>query len=289
MEQNITTHATAREIGADGMMMNYSNPHIIESQLAAIKNLGLLAEAMESIEVHNPVLAAAIASDREHFIDYESMREEMKEYRYEGGNGEGFIGQMKTWVAHLHYELQTVALSDLVRSLEAGELKPGSIEDYRVALGETPYSDDGHLAFNFNPARQPRGFFDGVTATMIEKGLCSHRSQWAWGVATHYRVPDFLWSELNSIERGRLAAKIIRADLNGEFNEQALKRSMGEILACIFAWNSDLHAAPIVEDELTCFFYEWREYFAEGRVVFNYEGFTWREELRGLTSRRPRS
>ena len=287
MEQNITIHATAREIGADGMMMNYSNPHIIESQLAAIKNLGLLAEAMESIEVHNPVLAAAITNGREHFIDYESMREEVKDYRYEGSNGEGFIGQTKTWVAYLHYELQTVALFDLVRSLEAGELKPGSIEDYRVALGETPYSDDGHLAFNFNPARQPRGFFDGVAATMIREGL--RKSQWGWGVETRYLIPDFLWSELNPIECGRLAAKLVRAGLNGNLDEQALKRSMGEILACIFTWNSELHEAAVVEDELTCFFYEWREYFAEGRVVFDDEGLTWREELRGLTSRRPRS
>lgn len=287
MEQNITTHSTARVIGADGMMMNYSNPHIIESQLAAIKNLGLLAEALPSIEVHNPVLAAAITSDREHFINYESMREEVKEYRYEGSNGEGFIGQTKTWVAYLHYELQTVALFDLVRSLEVGELKPGSIENYRVALGETPYSDDGHLAFNFNPARQPRGFFDGVAATMIGEGL--RKSQWGSRVAIQYLIPDFLWSELNSIERGRLAAKLVRADLNGDFNDQALKRSMGEILACIFTWNSELHEAAVVEDELTCFFYEWREYFAEGRVVFDDEGFTWREELRGLVSRKPQS
>lgn len=287
MEQNTTTHATAREIGADGMMMNYSNPHIIESQLSAIKNLGLLAEAMASIEAHNPVLAAAIASGREHYLHYESMREEVKDYRYEGSSGEGFIGQRKTWVAYLHYELQTVALFDLVRSLEAGKLKPGSIEDYRVALGETPHSDDGHLAFNFNPARQPRGFFDGVAATMIGEGL--RKSQWGSGVTTQYLIPEFLWSELNSIERGRLAAKIIRADLNGELNEHTMKRSMGEILACIFTWNSEHHEAAVAEDELTCFFYEWREYFAEGRVAFDDEGFTWREELRGLTSRRPRS
>ena len=282
----VTTRRTAREIGSDGMLMNYSNPHIIKHQLVALKNLNLLAEAMPSIEAHNPVLAAAIESGRERYLHYESMREEVKDYRYEGSNGEGFIGQTKTWVAHLHYELQTVALFDLVRSLEAGELKPGSIADYRTALGNTPHSDDGDLAFNFNPDRQPDGFFDGVAATMFKDARKPQRRN---SMEIQYLVPDFLWSELTRVERGRLAAKLIRADLNGEFNEHALKRSMGKILACIFAWNSELHDTAVVEDELTCFFYEWREYFAEGRVVFNDEGFTWREELRGLTSRRPRS
>ena len=281
----VTTRRTAREIGSDGMLMNYSNPHIIKHQLVALKNLNLLTEAMPSIEAHNPVLAAAIASGRVHYLHYDSMHDEVKDYHYESESGEGFIAQTKTWVAHLHYELQTVALFDLVRNLEAGELKTGSISDYRTALGKTPYSDDGPLAFNSNPARQPRGFFDRVTATMLEEGL--RKSQWGNGATTQYFVPDFLWSELNPVERGRLAAKLIRADLNGDFNERALQRSMGELLACIFAWNPDLHEAPIVEDELTCFFYEWREYFAEGRVVFDEDGFVWREELRGMASRRP--
>lgn len=52
------------------MMMHYTEPQIIAEQIAALKNLGLIDAAMPSIAEHNPVLAAAISSGKEHFINH---------------------------------------------------------------------------------------------------------------------------------------------------------------------------------------------------------------------------
>lgn len=73
MDQNtptLTRRPSAREIGTAGMMMHYTEPQIIAEQIAALKNLGLIDAAMPSIAEHNPVLAAAISSGKEHFINH---------------------------------------------------------------------------------------------------------------------------------------------------------------------------------------------------------------------------
>lgn len=159
------------EIGTAGLMMHFTDPQIIAEQIAALKNLELISAALPLIEFYNPVLAAAISSGTEHYINYEAMRETPREYRYEGSNGDGFIGQTETWVAKLHYELQTLALFSLMDVLETGELQQDQIADYSVALGNTSVKQDAFLAFNFNPARQPRGFFDLVKARLLIEGF----------------------------------------------------------------------------------------------------------------------
>jgi len=279
-----TRRPSAREIATDGMMMHYTDPQIIKEQIAALKNLGLIDEAMESIEVHNPVLAAAIRSKREHFIDYEQMLEKPVEYSYEGSDGGAYLSQTYTWVALLHYELQTVALFGLMDILEAGELRQDQIADFTVALGDTTVQQNGFLAFNYNPARQPDEFFGSAMERFISEGYgVSNR-----GYDSFYKIPSFLWSALNGEQRGRLAAAIIRREFNSPqgLDERTLRREFGSILATIFAWNKQLNTPGFTEGVSEEFSYDYGDRFVQGRVEFNEEGFLWIEELRGLNSAR---
>lgn len=288
MDQNaptLTRRPVAREIGTAGMMMNYTEPRIIAEQIAALKNLGLLDAAMPSIEEHNPVLAAAISTGREHFIDYDAMEEKPQEYYYDGSNGEGFIGQTYTWVAYLHYELQTVALFSLLDLLETGELQQDQIADYSVALGDTSLKQNAFLAFNFNPDRQPYELFDGIKDRFRAEdfGLQTR------GYDLFYSVPSFLWAGLNSEQRGRVAAELIvrkNGQNWGSFEDRILGREFGKLLSSIFAWHKGLNHRGISEGSSQTFSLEWGERFIQGRVEFTDEGFLWIEELRGLTSAR---
>lgn len=285
MTQDTLTPRNARAIGTADMMMTYTDPTIIADQLAAIKRLGLLDEAMPSIEVYNPVLASAARTGQEHFLNFDAMREESQEYRYEGSDGAGFIGHTTTWVAHLHYELQSVALISLVEELEAGVLREETVSDYSIALGHGVGAGTGYLAFNFNPSRQPKGFFDGVAGKLREMGLRKGYSI----DSVVYNIPEFLWSALDQESKGRLAAEIMRVELDVvpvDFSGDKLERNMGAMLGSIFAYTRDLHSAPLEENALTYIAYDFGERFVEGRMNFTHEGFEWHEELRGLSSRR---
>lgn len=287
MEQLATAskRLTAREIGTDGMMMHYSDPQIIKEQVAALKNLGLIGQALESIDVHNPVLAAAIRSDREHFIDYEQMKEEPVEYSYEGFDGHGYISSTYTWVALLHYELQTVALFGLMEILEHGELRSEQIVDFTVALGDTTVQQNAFLAFNYNPARQPKDFFDSIADRMISEGFGVEKR----GYNSFYSIPAFLWSALDAQQRGRLAGALLREELNSgskDFEDQVLRRKLGSFLATIFAWNRKLNSPGLTEGISHSLSFDYGDRFAQGRVEFTEDGFLWIEELRGLNSAR---
>lgn len=266
-------------------MMNFTDPQIIAEQVAALKNLGLINAALPLIEPYNPVLAAAISSGTEHYIDYESMHEIPREYHYEGSNGEGFIGQTETWVAKLHYELQTLALFSLMDVLETGEIKQDQIADYSVALGDTSVKQNAFLAFNFNPARQPYELFDGIKDRFRAEGFgLSSR-----GYDSFYSIPAFIWAGLNSEQRGRVAAELIIRQNGqnwGSFEDRMLGREFGKLLSSIFAWNKELNHRGVSEGSSQTFSLEWGERFIQGRVEFTDEGFLWIEELRGLGSAR---
>jgi len=280
-----TRRPTAREIATDGMMMHYTDPKIIEEQIAALKNLGLIAGAMESIEVHNPVLAAAIRSDREHFIDYQQMLEKPVEYSYEGSDGGAYLSSTYTWVARLHYELQTVALFGLMEILEAGELDPNQIADFTVALGDTTAQQNAFLAFNYNPARQPEDFFDSVADRLLSQGFGAEDR----GYDRFYKIPSFLWNGLNAEQRGRFAVGLLHRELNSGakgLDSRTLRRELGHLLGTIFAWNRQLNAPGLVEGEPQSFSFDYGDRFAQGRVEFSEDGFLWVEELRGLNSAR---
>lgn len=267
------------------MMMHYTEPQIIAEQIAALKNLGLIDAAMPSIAEHNPVLAAAISSGKEHFIDYAAMEEKPQEYRYEGSSGEGFIGQTYTWVAYLHYELQTVALFSLLDLLETGELQQDQIADYSVALGDTSLKQDAFLAFNFNPDRQPYELFDGIKARFRAEGFGLQTR----GYDLFYSMPSFLWAGLNSEQRGRVAAELIvrkNGQSWGSFEDRILGRDFGKILSSIFGWHEDLNPKGVIEGISETHSFEWGKRFIQGRVEFTEDGFLWIEELRGLTSAR---
>lgn len=277
---------SAREIGGGGMMMSYTDPQIIAEQIAALKFLGLIEAAMPSIEAHNPVLAAAISSGREAFISYEQMREEPVEYRYEGSNGEGFIGQTETWVAYLHYELQTVALYSLMDTLEAGELHQDQISSYSVALGDTSPRQSAYLAFNYNSDRQPHEFFDGIKTRLRNEGF----GKMPKGYDSFYRVPTFLWGALNAEQRGRVAAEILRGNFNlrfMDFEDRVLGREFGNIMSSIFAWNDKLNSPALVEGRSERILFDYGDRFSQGRIELNEEGFLWVEELSGLTKALP--
>jgi len=287
MDQSIPTskRPTVREIATDGMMMHYTDPQIIKEQIAALKNLGLMGDAMESIEVHNPVLAAAISSKLEHFIDYEQMAEKASEYSYDGSDGGRYISQTYTWVARLHYELQTVALYGLMETLETGELSSEQLADFTVALGDTTVVKNGFLAFNFNPDRQPRDFFGQVAERLFSMGFGVEDR----GHDRFYRIPGFLWNGLNAEQRGRLAIALIYRELDrhGEsFEDKVLRRGIGDLLATVFAWNKELNAPGLIENSSKVIDYDGGDRFLQGRVEFTADGFLWIEELRGLTSAR---
>lgn len=287
MEQLATAskRPTVREIATDGMMMHYTDPQIIKEQVAALKNLGLIEGAMESIEVHNPVLAAAIRSKLEHFIDYEQMSEKPVEYGYEGSDGGRYISSTYTWVARLHYELQTVALFGLMEILETGELRSEQIADFTVALGNTSTKQDASLAFNFNSARQPEGFFDKALQRFIAEGYGISSK----GYDRFYQIPGFLWNALGSEERGRLAAIIVRLEFSGPrgLDESTLNRNFSTFLSMIFAWDRALHIQGFGREGVSeSFDYDHGDRFVQGRVEFTDEGFLWVEELRGLKSAR---
>ena len=287
MDQNTgtSTRPSVREIGTDGMMMHYTDPQIIAEQIAALKNLDLIGEAMESIEAHNPVLAAAIRSGHEHFIDYGQMLEKPVEYGYEGVDGGAYISQTYTWVAKLHYELQTVALFSLMAVLESGELQQDQIADYSVALGDTSVAQNGFLALNYNPSRQPHEFFDSVTERLVAEGF-GVKDQ---GYDRRYLIPGFLWVGLNSEQRGRLAAEILGRDFSGtwgSFEERTLRRDFGKLLSAIFVWHKDLNRPALVEGASRSFNFDYGNRFAQGRIEFTADGFIWIEELRGLSSTR---
>lgn len=278
-----TGRPAPREIGTAGMMMNYSEPQIIAEQIAALKNLGLIGAAMPSIEKHNPVLAAAISSGNEHLIDYEAMRETPQDYYYDGANGEGFIGQTRTWVAYLHYELQTVALFALLDLLENGELAQDQIADYSVALGDTTARQNGFMAFNFNPDRQPYELFDTLKMRLRIEGFAKIPR----GYNSFYQVPGFLWAGLSAEQRGRVAAEIIGRDLGGNwgsYDSRVLGREFGSILSSIFSWNEELNRAALVEGESQRILFDYGDRFTQGRIELGDEGFLWVEELSGLTS-----
>jgi len=285
MEQLATAskRPSVREIATDGMMMHYSDPQIIKEQVSALKNLGLIEGAMESIEVHNPVLATAIRSKLEHFIDYEQMNEKPVEYSYEGSDGGAYLSSTYTWVARLHYELQTVALFGLMEILEHGELAPEQIADFTVALGNTTVQQNASLAFNFNPHRQPKDFFDSVCQRFLAEGYeVSSR-----GYDHFYSIPGFLWSALNSEQRGRVAAATIRREFSPQgLDERTLRRDFGDLLATIFTGGKKLHIPGFIEGIAQEFSYDCGERFAKGRVQCTGEGFLWIEELRGLKSAR---
>ena len=285
MTQDTLTPRNARAIGTGDMMMTYTDPAIIADQLAAIKRLGLLDEAMPSIEAYNPVLAAAARAGQEHFLNFDAMREEPQKYRYEGSDGAGFIGHTTTWVAHLHYELQSVALFRLVDDLEAGILREGTVADYSIALGHGEGAGTGYMAFNFSPTRQPKGFFDGVASKLREEGLGkSHSFDFV-----RYSIPEFLWSTLDQDSKSRLAAEIMKVErehVPGDFNGDKLERNMGAMLGSIFAYTRTLNPSPIEEGALAYISYDFGRRFVEGRMSFTSEGFEWHEELRGLSSRR---
>lgn len=274
-----------REIGTAGMMMHYSEPQIIAEQIAALKSLGLIEAAMPSIEKHNPVLATAISTGNEHFLDYSAMYEKPEEYSYEGADGGLYLSETTTWVAHLHYELQTVALFGLMDVLETGEIQQDQIADYSVALGDTSLKQNAFLAFNFNPARQPYEFFDTLKVRLRIEGFAVEPR----GYDSFYSVPSFLWADLNSEQRGRLAAEILSLQHSkswGSFENRILGREFGSLLSSIFAWNKELNRRAMVEGETQSFLFEWGERFAQGRIEFTDEGFLWIEELRGLVSAR---
>lgn len=280
-----TPRPSPREIGTNGMMMHYSEPQIIADQVAALKSLGLIEAAMPSIEEHNPVLATAIATGNEHFLDYSAMYEKPEEYSYEGVDGGLYRSETTTWVAHLHYELQTVALFGLMDLLENGEIQQDQIADYSVALGDTSLKQNAFLAFNFNPARQPYEFFDTLKMRLRSEGFAMDSR----GYDSFYSIPSFLWANLNSDQRGQLAAEILHLQHSGNwgsFDDRVLGREFGSLLGSIFAWNKELNRKALVEGETQSFLFDFGKRFAQGRIEFADEGFLWIEELRGLVSAR---
>lgn len=280
-----TPRPAPREIGTAGMMMHYGEPQIIAEQIVALKSLGLIEAAMPSIEKHNPVLATAISTGNEHFLDYSAMYEKPQEYSYEGVDGGLYRRETPTWVAHLHYELQTVALFGLMDILENGELQQDQIADYSIALGDTSLKQNAFLAFNFNPDRQPYEIFDGIKARFRAEGFGLQTR----GYDLFYSVPSFLWAGLNSKQRGRVAAELIvrkNGQNWGSFEDRILGREFGKLLSSIFAWHKDLNHRGISEGSSQTFSLEFGERFNQGRVEFTDEGFLWIEELRGLVSAR---
>jgi len=274
---------SAREIGGDGMMMTYTKPVIVKEQLEALKKLGLLAEALPTLEAHSPVLAAAWRNNQEHVIDYDRLYVKPEEYTYEGSNDERFIGTTETWVARAAYELQTVALNNFMDRLETGTLEGADLEAYRVAFGETSESDNGFLAFNYNGARQDHEFFNNVKNRFVREGLDKKELSTGHSV---YTIPSFVWSGLNKEQKERFAAKMISVDYKPgwavakSFQERVLNRNdFGEIMASPFAFGSRSTLPARNESEVNTYAIGW-DHKVSGKFTLTDTGFDWRETSR---------
>lgn len=279
---------SAREIGGDGMMMTYTKPVIVKEQLEALKKLGLLEDALPTLEAHNPVLATAWRHNQEHVIDYDRLYEKPQEYTYEGsGYDEGarFIGTTKTWVARTAYELQTVALNSFMDRLETGTLEDADLDSYRVALGETSESDNGFLAFNYNHARQNHEFFNNVKNRLIKEGL--NKKELSAGRSV-YTVPSFIWSGLNKEQKERFADEMIAADYDSKraqaktFHDRVLNRNrFGELIASPFDLQSYKNNVA-QEDAVKDYSLGWGSKVS-GKFVLTDTGFDWQETARSYT------
>lgn len=271
---------TAREIGADGMLLTYSKPVIVKEQLEALKKLGLLEKALPTLDVHSPVLAAAWRNNQEDVIDYDRLYIEPKRYSYEGSDGGAYTSMTTTWVAPTAYELQTVALHSLMDTLENGELKQEDIEPYRVALGETSESHDPYMAFNYNSGRQDHDFFNNVKNRMVREGL--NKKKTGVGRAS-YTVPSFLWDGMDEESKERFARKMVSDDYapgtadTKSFHERVLGRNtFGDLLETVFAPKSRIPRVKSGE-ESNYSLQRFGDSKASGIFTLTDTGFDWSE------------
>ena len=284
----IPPRPSAREIGSAGMMLTYTKPVIVKEQLEALKKLGLLEEALPTLEAHSPVLAAAWRNSQEDLIDYDRFYVEPTEYTYEGeGSDEGarFIGRTKTWVAHTAYELQTVAINSFMDRLENSTLEGDDLDSYRIALGQTSESDNGFMAFNYNGDRQDHDFFNNVKNRLVKEGL--DKKEYASGRSS-YTVPSFIWAGLNKEQKERFADRMIAADYNPHwapaktFQDRVLNRNVfSEIIASPFDLQSYKNNV-VQEDTVKDYALGW-ESKVSGKFTLTEAGFDWQETSRSYT------
>jgi len=282
---------TARELGSDGMMMQYSKPVIVKEQLQALKKLGLLDKAMPTLEKHSPILAAAWGAKQEDAVDYDLLYVEPQRYSYEGADGGAYTAMTKTWVAPTVYELQTVALHSLVDTLETGKLEDVDLDAYRTALGETSESHDGFLAFNFNPARQKDDFFNNIKNRLEKEGL---RKKEIGGGASRFTVPSFVWDGLDQDSKEQTVVTMLSSDYNPRiygtknFQDRVLNRNnFGKVLSSIFAPHRELNEKPVKEGEIKRFGLDHDGSYAEGKFSLTDDGFEWRETARVYAEPKP--
>lgn len=282
---------TAREIGSNGMMMSYSDPQIIKLQLEAIAKLGLLEKALPSLEAHHPVVAAAWRTENQNVLDYEKLYEEPVEYPYEGADGGHYLTSTKTWVAHTHYELQTVALNDLMDRLESGTLEGADLAAYKIALGDTnvmigqsknTVQTNAYLAFNYNPSRQDDDFFNKVKNRFVAEGF--GKEEITEG-QSRYTMPEFFWKGLNTEAKERVVAQLLAEDYSSvgrkrSFQDKALGRDFGKLLSTTFAYDAELNRRGRPEGETMKFGIGWDLGSVEGSYKLTETGFEWAETQR---------
>lgn len=292
---------SARELGSAGMLVHQRQPFVVQQQLEGLRELGIIDQALPTLDAHQPWAAGAVRANLETSIDFDVLYERPVDFSYEGSDGHLYTSQTDTWVAHSSYELQTVALNHLMDKLENGELEGTNLKALSKALGhikppaEYPdnqkdtYRDSSsfsfdYLGFNYNPDRQPDDFYNNVKNRLVEEGfdkkkIAENKHQ--------YTVPGFLWKGLDQAAKERFATNLLAKDHRPSsygmksYKDRVLGREFGEIMSATFAPNDGLsRRSGDPEGKPTNFVIDYNGSTSTGLFKFTDGGFEWTEQER---------
>lgn len=293
----------AAEIGTQGAMLHYKEPALIKEQLEALAALGIEDETQAVLEKYMPMLASAQKHAALEAVNFDKLYQEPQEYTYgrtdtEYGE-EWFTSEHYTWVGKAHYGLQTAALNSLMDKLETGTLQPGEVELYGKALGNTSKTDSGHLAFNYNPHRQDKDFFNNVKNRFAQEGFGEEKIDER---SSLIRMPKFFWQGLDDEAKQRVASVLLSAKYERHYQHTDLKEkafatnsraSFGRMLSATFTPNSVLDGQVRKEHQPVRFdlgdLYHDASYpVIKGSYSLTDAGVVWREDQRLFYSKKDR-